>query len=151
MTSVKPIPDGYHTVTPFLLVQGAEQLIDFLERAFNASETYRFSMPSGTIGHAEIRIGDSVIMLSEAMGEEYRPTTCGIHLYVEDCDGTYERALEAGAISVKKPADQPYGDRSAGVKDQFGNHWWIGTHMEDLSKEEIDRRMNDAMKKQSSG
>ena len=73
MTSVKPIPDGYHTVTPFLLVQGAEQLIDFLERAFNASETYRFSMPNGTIGHAEIRIGDSVIRLSEAMGEEYNP------------------------------------------------------------------------------
>lgn len=107
-------------------------------------------MPNGTIGHAEVRVGDSTIMLSEAMDEVYKPTTSGIHLYVDDCDATYERALEAGAISVKKPADQPYGDRSAGVKDRFGNHWMIATHKEDLSKEEIDKRMNDAMKKQSS-
>jgi PhnB protein len=147
MTSVQPIPDGYHTVTPYLLVQGADKLIDFVKKAFDAKETERYSMPDGSIGHAEIRLGDSVIMLSEAMGEEYKPTAAGIHLYVQDCDATYQRALEAGATSTMRPADQFYGDRSAGVKDQFGNQWWIATHKEDLSKEEITKRMDDHMKK----
>ncbi|CAN5371059.1 hypothetical protein BH18THE2_BH18THE2_33350 [soil metagenome] len=102
-------------------------------------------MPDGTIGHAEVRLGDSVIMVSDAQGEEYKPMQSGIHLYVEDCDSIYKRALEAGATSIMEPADQFYGDRSAGVKDQFGNRWWIATHKEDLSKEEIAKRMDDAM------
>jgi PhnB protein len=151
MTSVKPIPDGYHTVTPYILVQGADKLIDFLKNAFDAKETERFPMPDGTIGHAEVRLGDSVIMLSDARGEEYRPLASGIHLYVENCDATYQRALEAGATSTMQPADQFYGDRSAGVKDQFGNHWWIATHREDLSKEELAKRMDDFRKKQTQG
>jgi PhnB protein len=146
MTSVKPIPDGYHTVTPYMLVQSAEKLIDFLKKAFDAMETERFSMPDGTIGHAEVRLGDSVIMLAEAKGEEYKPSVSGIHLYAEDCDAVYKRALEAGAASVTQPMDQLYGDRSAGVKDPFGNYWWIATHTEDLSKEEIIKRMNDLKK-----
>jgi len=150
MTHVNPIPNGYHTATPFLLVEGADKLIDFLKMAFNATETYRFSMSDGTIGHAEILIGDSVIMVSEAISGEYKATKSGIHLYVDDCDTTYKRALKAGATSVKEPADQPYGDRSAGVKDQFGNHWSIATHIEDLSKEEIDERMTDALTKNQS-
>lgn len=149
MYSVKSILDGYHTVTPYLLVQGADKLIDFAKKAFNVTETEHYSMPDGSIGHAEIRLGDSVIMLSEAMGEANKPTSAGIHLYVEDCDATYQRALDAGATSTMQPADQFYGDRSAGVNDPFGNHWWIATHKEDLSKEEIAKRMEDHVKKQA--
>ena len=148
MTSVKPIPEGYHTVTPYILVQGADKLIDFIKKAFDAKETERYSMSDGSIGHAEVRIGDSVLMVSDAQGEEYKPMAAGIHLYVEDCDVTYKHALEAGATSVSEPQDQFYGDRSAGVNDQFGNKWWIATHKEDLSKEEIAKRMDDAMKQQ---
>jgi PhnB protein len=148
MTSVKPIPKGYHTVTPYILVQGADKLIDFVKRAFDAKETERYSMPDGTIGHAEVRIGDSLIMISEAQEEEYKPMAAGIHLYVEDCDATYKRALKAGAMSIREPEDQFYGDRSAGVKDQSGNKWWIATRKEDLSKEEIIKRMDDALKHQ---
>ena len=149
MTSVKPIPEGYHTVTPYLLVQGAEKLINFMKNAFDAKETERYSMPDGSIGHAEVRIGDSVIMVADAQGDEYKPMTAGIHLYVEDCDVTYKRAIGAGATSVREPQDQFYGDRSAGVNDQFGNKWWIATHKEDMSKEEIIKRMNEAMKQQN--
>jgi PhnB protein len=148
MTTTKPVPEGYHTVTPYILVQGAEKLIDFMKRAFNARETERYSMPDGSIGHAEVRIGDSVIMIADAQGEEYKPMAAGIHLYVEDCDATYKRAIEAGATSVREPVDQFYGDRSAGVNDQFGNKWWIATHKEDLSNEEIAKRMEEAMKQQ---
>jgi PhnB protein len=115
MTSVKPIPEGYHSVTPYILAQDAGKLID--KNAFDAKETERYSMPDGTIGHAEIRIGDSVIMVADAQGAEYTPMAAGIHLYVEDCDVTYKRALEAGAKSVREPEDQFYGDRSAGVND----------------------------------
>ncbi|MGH3442758.1 MAG: VOC family protein [Nitriliruptorales bacterium] len=151
MTSVKSIPDGYHTVTPYLLVQSAEKLINFVKRAFDAKETVRMSMPDGAIGHAEVRLGDSVIMLSEAQGGEYKPMPTGIYLYVENCDATYKRALEAGAISVMQPTDQFYGDRSASIKDQFGNHWYIATHIEDLSKEELTKRMDEYMKKRAQG
>jgi PhnB protein len=105
MTTTKPVPEGYHTVTPYILVQGAEKLIDFMKRAFNARETERYSMPDGSIGHAEVRIGDSVIMIADAQGEEYKPMAAGIHLYVEDCDATYKRAIEAGATSVREPVD----------------------------------------------
>lgn len=105
-----------------------------------------FSMPDGTVARSEVRLGDSVIMLAEAKGEEYRPTLNGIHLYVEYCDAVYNRALEAGATSIVQLMDHLYGDRSAAVKHQFGNYWWIATHIEDLSKEEITRRMN-ALKK----
>jgi uncharacterized glyoxalase superfamily protein PhnB len=151
MTSVKSIPDGYHTVTPYLLVQGAEKLIDFVKNAFDAKETFRMSMPDGAIGHAEVKLGDSVIMLSEAQGGEYKPMPTGIYLYVEDCDATYRRALEAGATSIMQPTDQFYGDRSANIKDQFGNHWYIATHIEDLSKEELSKRMDEYMKKRAQG
>ncbi|HEX7206797.1 MAG TPA: VOC family protein [Nitrososphaeraceae archaeon] len=149
MTSVKPIPEGYHTVTPYLLVQGAEKLINFMKNAFDAKETERYSMPDGSIGHAEVRIGDSVIMVADAQGDEYKPMAAGIHLYVEDCDATYKQAIGAGATSVREPQDQFYGDRSAGVNDQFGNKWWIATHKEDMSKEEIIKRMDEAMKQQN--
>ncbi|MPZ06235.1 MAG: VOC family protein [Nitrososphaeraceae archaeon] len=151
MTTVKSLPDGYHTVTPYLLVQGADMLIDFVKKAFDAKETVRMSMPDGAIGHAEFRLGDSVIMLSEAQGGEYKPMPTGIYLYVENCDATYKRALEAGATSIMQPSDQFYGDRSASIKDQFGNIWYIATHIEDLTKEELTKRMDEYMKKRAQG
>lgn len=149
MTPAKPIPMGYHTVTPYILAQDAGKLINFVIKAFDAKETERYSMPDGTIGHAEVRIGDSLIMIADEQGPEYKSTAAGIHLYVEDCDATYKHALEAGATSVREPEDQFYGDRSAGVIDQFGNKWWIATHKEDLSKEEIVKRFDNAMKQQT--
>ena len=102
MPAAKSIPDGYHAVTPYITVQDAEKLIDFLKKAFDAKETVRMSMSDGTIAHAEVRIADSVIMLSGAIGEGHKPMPAGIHLYVEDCDAMYKRALEAGATSVMR-------------------------------------------------
>lgn len=144
-SSVKWMPDGYHAVIPQLRVQDAEKQINFLKKAFDARETKRFSMPDGAIAHAEVRLGDSVIMLSEVQNEDYMPTHSEIHLYVENCDATYELAMQEGATSVMEPTDQFYGDRSAEVKDPFGNRWWIDTHIEDLSEEEVTRRRNEYM------
>jgi len=143
--AVKPIPDGYHTVTPYLTVQGVPKLIDFLKQAFEAQEIERMTQPDGTIGHAEVRIGDSVVMMGEAR-DEWKPMPSGIYLYVNDTDAVYKRALQAGATSIMEPADQFYGDRSAGVKDSSGNHWWIATHKEDVSPEELKKRAQAAMK-----
>lgn len=140
MTSqVKPIPDEYHTVTPILMVDGAAKLIDFLRQAFDAKEKDRFTDPSGKIAHAEVVIGDSVVQLSDAVGE-WKPIQVPLLLYVPDTDATYKKALKAGATSVREPADQFYGDRTGGVKDSFGNTWWIATHTEDVSPEELQRR-----------
>jgi len=143
--SVKAIPDGYHSITPYLVVQGASKLIDFLKQAFAAKEIERLARPDGTIGHAEVRIGDSVVMMSEA-GGEWQPMPGAMYLYVNDIDTTYKRALQAGATSTMEPMDQFYGDRSAGVKDPSGNQWWIATHKEDLSPEELAKRAKAAMK-----
>jgi PhnB protein len=138
--AVKPVPDGYHSVTPYLIVRGASQLIDFAKEVFGAEETFRMPRPSGVIMHAEIRIGDSMVMLSDASGAENPPMPAMIHLYIPNVDAVYKRALVAGASSLREPQDQFYGDRSAGVKDSFGNHWWIATHIEDVSPEELQRR-----------
>ena len=135
----KPIPEGYHTVTPYLIVNGAAKLADFMAEAFDAEEGSRFAEPGGPIRHTELRIGDSVVMLADA-SEGDSTTSSMIHLYVEDVDAVYRRALEAGATSMREPQDQFYGDRSAGVKDEFGNQWWIATHVEDVSPEEMRRR-----------
>jgi uncharacterized glyoxalase superfamily protein PhnB len=143
--SVKPIPDGYHAVTPYLVIKGAAKLIDFLKQAFEAQETERLTRPDGAIGHAEVRIGDSIVMIGEA-GGEWQPMPGTMYLYVNDADATYKRALQAGAISTMEPTDQFYGDRSAGVKDPAGNQWWIATHKEDLSPEELAKRAQAAMK-----
>jgi uncharacterized glyoxalase superfamily protein PhnB len=146
--SAKPIPDGYHAVTPYLVVQGAAQLIDFLKQAFDAQETFRMSKPDGTIMHAEVKIGDSFIMLGEA-SEPWKPMPSAIYLYVNDADLVYQRALKAGATSVREPADQFYGDRHGGVKDPYGNMWWIATHKEDVPPEELKKRAEAFMKQQS--
>ncbi len=147
---VKPIPDGYHTVTPVLTVHGAAKLIEFLKQAFDAKETYRLAGPDGSVMHAEVKIGDSIVMVGEAT-DQWKPIQVTVALYVEDADAWYKRALRAGAASVREPSDQFYGDRSAGVKDFAGNQWWIHTHIEDVTPEEIKKRAEVWMKQQKCG
>jgi PhnB protein len=148
---VKPIPEGFHTVTPYLVVEGAARLLEFLKRAFGAQELEPPSTrPDGTILHAAVRIGDSPVMLAEA-SEPWKPMPTGIYLYVEDTDATYRRALEAGGTSLMEPADQFYGDRNAGVKDPSGNFWWISTHVEDVPPEEMKRRHEAMLQQQAQG
>jgi len=136
---VKPIPDEYHTVTPYLVVKGAAKLIDFMKEAFGAQELVRMGGPDGAIGHAEMRVGDSTVMLADPPGSGAMPGT--VVLYVEDCDAVYKAALAAGANSERAPEDMFYGDRSGGVIDPCGNRWWIHTHIEDVSPEEMNKRM----------
>lgn len=137
---VQPIPDGFRTVTPYLHIEGADRFIDFLKQAFDAQETYRLDTPRG-IGHAQVRIGDSMVMISEKCDTDaWSATPSSLYLYVPDTDAVYKKAIAAGATSVMAPADQFYGDRSAGLRDAFGNTWWIGTHIEDVPPEEIARR-----------
>jgi PhnB protein len=126
--TLKPVPDGFHTLTPYLHVNGAASLIDFLKRGFGAEEIDRLSKNDGTIAHAQIKIGDSMLELSDARGR-WKPMPCAIHLYVNDADGTYRRALDAGAVSLYEPVNQDYGDREAGVRDPHGNVWYIATHV----------------------
>ncbi len=144
-TKAKPIPTGYHTVTPVLTVHGAAKLIDFLKQAFDAKETFRLPGPDGAVIHAEVKIGDSMIMLGEAT-DQWKPMPATVALYVEDADAWYQRALRTGATSVREPSDQFYGDRSAGVKDFAGNHWWIHTRIEDVPPDEIRKRAEVWMK-----
>jgi PhnB protein len=130
--AVKPIPDGYHTVTPYLIVAGAGALIEFVKQAFGGTERMRSPGPNGAIMHAEVQLGDSVIMLADA-SDEARIKTAMIHPYVADVDADYQRALKAGGESIRKPTDQTYGDRSAAVKDRWGNEWWLATHVKDVA------------------
>lgn len=132
---VPPIPEGYNTVSPYLVVEGADQLVAFLQQTFGAEVLRKMTRPDGKIGHAEIRVGDSIVMLADAA-----PAAPMLHVYVDDVDAAYARALAAGATSLRAPEDQFYGDRSAGVVDAFGNQWWLATHTEDVSDEEMARR-----------
>jgi PhnB protein len=141
-TKVRPVPEGYHTVCPYIVVtSGVATLIEFAKQAFGAKEVYLSKAPDGRIMHAEIKIGDSIVMVGESQEKKFPAM---LHLYMEDVDGVYKRAIQAGGKSMREPADQPYGDRSAGVEDAFGNQWWIATHMEDVSSEELERRMKAA-------
>lgn len=142
---VKPIPEGYHSVTPYLVVPGAGRLIEFLKEAFKAEEVERMSQPDGTVLHAEVRIGDSIIMMGES-SDKFPAMPAAIYLYVPDVDAVYKRALAAGAASTMEPANQFYGDRNAGVKDPSGNLWWIATHVEDVPREEMAKRAAAAKK-----
>src|SRR5579859_1010480 len=130
MTSnLQTVREGFHTVTPYLMVEGAAQLIDFVAQAFGATERLRTTGSAGGI-HAEVKIGDSIVMIGGARSGEEVPAA--IYLYMSDVDAVYKRAIQAGAASITEPADQPYGDRVAGVKDPFGNVWYIATHKEDV-------------------
>lgn len=137
--AVKPIPEGYHTITPCLIVEGANKLIEFVENTFEGKVSTKMQNDNGIIAHAELKIGDSMLMLAEAT-EEWKATKTLLYLYVENADATFQKALDAGATSVKEPADQFYGDRSATVKDAFGNLWSIATHIEDVADEEVRKR-----------
>ncbi len=138
--SVKPVPEGYHTATPYIVVSGVAKVIEFLEKTFDAKEMgERATRPDGTVMHAEVKIGDSPIMLGEPVGQ-LEPRPGSIYLYVADTDAAYQRAIRAGGTSLMEPADQFYGDRNAGVRDSAGNVWWIGTHIEDVAPAEIARR-----------
>ena len=140
---VKAIPEGYHSVTPYLVVQGAGKLIDFMKAAFGAREMFRMPGPDGKIGHAEMRVGNSMVMLADAQGPwKAMPTT--LQLYVEDVDAVYARAIAAGGTSLSEPTDQFYGDRRGGVQDICGNSWWVATHIEDVSMDEMQRRQEAA-------
>jgi PhnB protein len=136
---VRPIPEGYTTVTPFVIVKGAAQFIDFMTEAFNAVDLGRVTSEDGTIGHAEVRIGDAIVMLFDSK-EAWPVTPAFLRLYVEDCDAVYEQALRAGASSVTKPTNVPWGDRVGRVRDPFGNLWWLMTRIEDVSPEEEAQR-----------
>ena len=144
---VKPIPDGYHSVTPYLIVKGAAAALDFYKQAFGATELFRMPGPDGRIGHAEIKIGDSPIMLADEFPEidarspkSLGGTPVGILLYVPNVDALTAQAIAAGAKVLKPLQDQFYGDRSATVEDPFGHKWTIATHTEDLTPEEMQKR-----------
>ena len=137
--AVKPIPDGYHTITPYMLVENVAEYLDFLAKAFGAEETERMTLPDGSVMHAEAKIGDSRVMMGGAR-DEWPAMPMFLYLYVPDSDASYQRALQAGCTSLQEPKDEFYGDRTSGVKDPFGNLWWFGTHQEDVPSEEIARR-----------
>jgi len=148
--AVKPVPDGYHSVTPYLIIDGAAKAIEFYKNVFGATEILRLPGPDGKLGHAEIRIGDSVLMMADEMKDMgYRSTKAlggnpvGIMLYVEDVGRTFEKAVASGATVEKPVQDQFYGDRSGTVLDPFGYKWTIATHVEDVSPEEMKRRIAD--------
>ena len=145
---VHHIPEGYHSVTPYLVVDGAARAIDFYVQAFGATEVMRMPGPGGKIAHAEIRIGDSHVMLADEHPEQGHRgpksvggTPVGILLYVEDVDAMFRKAISLGATETRPVEDQFYGDRSGSLTDPFGHNWMISTHVEDVSPEEMDRRM----------
>ncbi len=140
---VKPIPEGYHTVTPLVSVKGAARLIDFMKKAFGATEVYRFPAPDGSVMHAELKIGNSVMMLGEPM-EGSSPMPGTFYVYVEDADATYRAALDAGGESLEGPSDRFWGDRVASIKDFAGNNWMIATHVEEVDSDELTRRARQA-------
>lgn len=145
--ATRPVPEGFHSITPYLSVTRANEAIDFYKRAFGAVEAFRLSTPEGGISHADLMIGDSHIMLSDPCEESPIPSpdaldgsTIGLYLYVEDADALFSQAVEAGAAVLKPVEDQFYGDRSGTLKDPYGHIWFIGTHKEDLSLDEIQAR-----------
>lgn len=133
------IPEGFHTVTPYLVVPGVARLLDFLREAFGAEELGRYAGPDGRIMHALVKIGDAMVEMGEPSGD-WAPMPCSLHLYVEDADAVYARAIQAGATSLYEPDVKAYGDREAGVRDPSGNFWYIATRQEQVSPEEFEQR-----------
>jgi PhnB protein len=145
---VKPTPEGHRTVAPYLAIKSAASALEFYKKAFGAIETYKLVLPDGRVGHAEIRLGDSLIMLSDEFPEfgGKAPEALGgspvsIHLYVDDVDAFFNRAVAAGARELKPIADQFYGDRSGQIEDPFGHLWWVATHKEDVAPAEMQKRV----------
>src|ERR1017187_1606707 len=143
---VNPIPEGCHSITPYLLVPDVGRLIEFLKQAFDAVERAKIARPDGSILHAQVRIGDSILMIGKPQSP-YKPLPTMLYLYVADVDATFKQALAAGGVSTSEPADLFYGDRSGSVRDVAGNTWWIATHKEALATEEIQERATEFFKR----
>lgn len=148
LKTVKPIPEGYRNVTPYLIVKGGASAIEYYKKAFGATELVRMAQPDGKVGHAEIKIGDSIIMLADenASVNARSPQSLGgspvmIHLYVEDVDAVFNRAIAAGGTVERPLKDQFYGDRTGGLVDPFGHRWYVATHTEDVTPDEMKKRM----------
>ena len=148
---VNPIPEGYHSITPYLIIKGASDAIEFYKKAFDATELFRMAQPDGRVGHAEIKIGDSMIMLADEFPEmgHKSPKTFGgspvsLLIYVEDVDRMFAQAIAAGATEDRAVEDKFYGDRGGSLSDPFGHIWHIATHTEDLSPEEMQKRASAA-------
>jgi PhnB protein len=158
MTNVKPIPDGYRTVTPYLFIKGASAAIDFYKNVFGATERVRMPGPNGRVMHAELQIGDSIIMLADEVPQigAKSPQTIGgasssLHVYVENVDAIAQKAVDSGATLSRPVADMFYGDRTGTIIDPFGHIWSIATHIEDVSPEEMKKRMANAMSQSATG
>lgn len=150
--SVNPVPEGFHSITPYLGIDKAAEAIEFYKKAFNATEVMRLDMPDDKVGHAELRIDGSPIMLGSPCGESAfgsptdGHTSVGLHLYVSDVDARYKQAIAAGATVISEPQDQFYGDRSGTLKDPFGHVWFVATHKEDLTESQIRQRAMEMFK-----
>lgn len=147
--TVKAVPSGHHSITPYLAIQNAAEALEFYKKAFGMTESYKLMMPDGRLGHAELRLGDSLIMVADEFPEHggKSATTLGgspvaIHLYVEDVDTVFKTALAAGAKERHPVMDQFYGDRSGQLEDPYGHLWWVATHKEDVSPAEMQKRVN---------
>jgi PhnB protein len=150
--AVQPVPEGYHTITPYLAVENAPEAIDFYKRALGAKERVRMPGPGGSVMHAELEIGDSVVMLSDPFPQastkppkELGGTSVSIMVYVDNIDSLYKQAIDAGATSLMEPDDMFWGDRFGSVQDPFGHSWTIATHVEDVSPEEMQKRSQEFM------
>jgi PhnB protein len=146
---VKPVPEGYHTITPYLVVDGAEKIIRFVKEAFGAQPVFEPMMrPDGKVMHAEFKIGDSVVMLADT-SERAQATSDMLYLYVPNVDAVYQKAIKAGGKSLMEPMDQFYGDRSGSIMDPAGNRWFIATHVENVSPADLKKRAAEFMKQQN--
>ena len=137
--ATKSIPEGYHSITPSFCVDGAQKFIDFLKEVFAAQDRFKMDGPGGKVMHAELNIGDSAVMVSDVM-PQWPAKSNSLYVYVDDVDATYQRALKAGATSVRAPENAFYGDRTSAVQDPFGNMWGIATHVEDVPPDEMEKR-----------
>ena len=146
--AVTPVPEGYHTVTPYIVAKDAAGVIDFARRAFGAKEHHVMRLPDGRVMHGDIVIGSSHVMVGQAGGEN-KAFPAMLYLYVPDVDAVYTQALAAGGTSISEPATQFYGDRHGAVNDADGNQWWIATHVEDVPDDEMRRRAEQFMQQRS--
>jgi len=156
--SVKTIPDGYHSITPYLSIKGAADAIEFYKKAFDAIELFRLDMPGGIIGHSEIQIGNSRIMIADPCDDvsfgdpkTLGGSTVGLYAYVNDVDAMHSQAVAAGAKIIDPVEDQFYGDRTGTIEDPYGHRWFLATHKEDLTPEELNKRAKELFKQDASG